>query len=121
MTKRPLVITIFAWLFIAVGAVGFLYHLSELKGRSPSDYGPVWVAAIRVLAVVGGVFMLRGRNWARWLLGFWMALHIGVSFFHSPSEVVMHILLFGTIGYFLFRSQAAAYFGRGKLAPGAGS
>jgi hypothetical protein len=95
---------------MAVGGIALLYHLSELKAQLPLDKELVWVCLVRALAIVGGAFVLRGCNWARWLLAAWMAFHIVLSIFHSPVELLMHILLFGVIGYFLFRPQASAYF-----------
>ena len=60
--------------------------------------------------------MLRGCNWARWLLAAWMAYHVVLSAFHSVTELALHTLLFGAIGYFLFRPQSSAYF-RGVHSP----
>jgi hypothetical protein len=62
------------------------------------------------LAILGGVFVFRGSNWARWLLLVWTAYHVGLSAFHALSELAMHSLLFAVVAYFLFRSQASAYF-----------
>jgi hypothetical protein len=61
------------------------------------------------------VFMLRGNNWARWLLVIWMGYHIILSAFHSIRELVMHCVIFGIIIYFLFRPKASAYFRRETL------
>ena len=108
--SRPRSITIISWLFIAAGSIGTLYHLSELSSRSPFDYGLVAILLIRLVAILGGVFMLHSANWARWLIVAWMAYHIVLSAFHSVTELAMHILLFGTIGFFLFRPQSSAYF-----------
>ena len=116
MTRRPRSITIISWLFIAAGSIGLLYHLYEFSSRSPFDYGLVAILLIRLAAILAGVFMLRGANWARWLLVVWMAYHIVLSAFHSVTELAMHALLFGTVAYFLFRSQPSAYF-RGVRAP----
>jgi len=110
MNKRPRSITIISWIFIAAGSIGFLYHITELKALHPYASELVWISLVRLLAVLGGVFMLRGFNWARWLLIVWIAFHVILSFFHSPLEVVLHSLLFGTVVYFLFRPQASAYF-----------
>ena len=115
MTKRPLFITVIGWIFIAVGSVALLYHLSEFHTRFNSEW--VWVYLVRVLAVFGGAFLLRGHNWARWLLAVWMTFHIVLSIFHSPIELVMHVLLFGIIGCALFRPRASAYFVRGRSEP----
>ena len=110
VSKRPLSITIVSWLFVAVGVVGVVYHAREFNAAHPLQSEVVVACVVRLLAIVGGVFMLRGRNWARWLLVAWIAFHVVLSAFHSTFEVVVHSLLFGVIVYFLFRAQAAAYF-----------
>ncbi len=118
MDRRARAITVVGWLFIAVGAVGFLYHASEFTAQPPHEKNLVWICGVRLLAVVGGAFLLFARNWARWLLGAWMAFHIVMSALHSAGEFLMHLLLFGVISYFLFRPAASAYFrqARPKLA-----
>jgi hypothetical protein len=110
MQKRPLSLTLIGWLFIAIGGLGFFYHLSEFKGRPGFDYGLAGVCVVRLLAVIGGAGMLRGWGWARWLLAVWMAFHIGISALHNVSELVMHIVIFGVLAFFIFRPQATAYF-----------
>ena len=35
------------------------------------------------LAIVCGVFLLRGHNWARWLALAWIAFHVVLSAFHA--------------------------------------
>jgi hypothetical protein len=110
MNSRPRSITIISWLFIAAGSIGLLYHLSEFSGRSPFDYGLVAILLIRMVAILAGAFMLRGANWARWLLVVWMAYHIVLSAFHSITELALHVLIFGVVGYFLFRPPSSAYF-----------
>jgi len=67
MNKRPRSITVVSWIFIVSGLIGLLYHITELKAQQRFENGMVWICFVRLLAVVGGVFMLRGINWARWL------------------------------------------------------
>jgi len=110
MKKRPLSITIISWLFVAAGVIGLAYHATEFKEDRRFEYDAVWVCLVRLLAILCGVFMLRGSNWARWLLLVWIAFHVVLSAFHSLTELVVHSLLFAVIGYFLFRPQASAYF-----------
>jgi len=110
MNKRPLSITVISWLFVAVGAIGLAYHATEFKTGRPFQSDVLWVCLVRLLAILSGVFMLRGSNWARWLLVVWMVYHIILSAFHSLSELVMHLLLFSVVAWFLFRPQASAYF-----------
>src|SRR6266571_6427856 len=110
MNERPRSITVISWLFVAAGAIGLAYHATEFKVDRPFQYDVVWVCLVRLLAILCGVFMLRGSNWARWLLLVWIAYHVILSAFHSLSELVMHILLFAVVAYFLFRPRASAYF-----------
>ena len=112
MKKRPLSVMIIGWLFVAAGTVGLAYHANEFKASVPFQYDVVWVCLVRLIAIVCGVFMLRGRNWARWLLLVWVAYHVMLSAFHSLSGFVIHSLLFAVVAYFLFRPQASAYFRR---------
>ena len=104
--KRPLTITILGCLFIAVGSVGLLYHLTEW----PPDRWIVLISSIRILAIVGGIFLIRGHNWARWLLLAWLALHVGISALHSVSETAAHAVLLIAIAYFLLAPPASNYF-----------
>jgi len=110
MKKRPLSITIISWLFLATGAIGLTYHATEFKAQRPFENDAVWVCLVRLLAILCGAFMLRGGNWARWLLVVWMGYHIVLSALHSPLQLFVHSLLFAVILYFLFRPQATAYF-----------
>jgi len=125
MNQRPRSITVIAWLFIAVGVVtltGHLWqqHASDSARNNSLEPGLVWGSLVRAVAIVGGAFMLRGFNWARWLMVLWMVFHVGLSFLHSVFQVLFHTVLFGLIGYLLFRPEASAYFtGRG-LKAGAG-
>ena len=110
MSKRPLSITIISWLFIGAGSVGLLYHATEFKTRGPFQYGVLWICIVRLLAIVGGVFMLQGHNWARWLLVAWLAYHVALSAFHTLFGVLIHSLLLAVIAGFLLRPHASAWF-----------
>jgi len=104
--KRPLPVTILGCLFIVVGLVGFVYHLTE----SPLDRWVALISIVRIIAVVGGVFLLMGHNWARWLMLAWLAFHVVVSAFHSLSESIAHVVLLIIVGYVLLRPPASKYF-----------
>jgi hypothetical protein len=110
MSRRPRSVTLIGGLFIAAGAIGFAYHAGDLRIEGPFRYELVWVLFLRLLAIVGGIFVLRGANWARWLLLLWMGYHVVLSALHSVSELIMHSVLFAVIAYVLFRAQASAYF-----------
>jgi predicted cobalt transporter CbtA len=110
MKKRPLALTILSCVFIAAGAIGLAYHLSDLKAAEPFQQEIIWISLVRLASIVCRAFMLRGDDWARWLALAWIAFHVVVSFFHSIQQVVVHGLLFVLIAYFLFRPEARAYF-----------
>ena len=103
--KRPVAILILACVYLAVGSIGFAYHFSEL--RQPEG---VWIGLTEFLAILSGVFMLRGENWARWLALAWIAFHVILSAFHAFHELAIHTLLFALIVWFLFRPAARRYF-----------
>ena len=104
--KRPLQVTITGGLFIVAGLVGLVYHLSE----RPLDHWIVLISIIRIIAVVGGVFLLIGHNWARWLMLAWLAFHVVVSAFHSLSEFMSHVVLLMIVGYALLGPLTSKYF-----------
>lgn len=109
MNKRPILVTIIGFLFIVAGTVGIVYHAGDFKnlGVSPEL---IWVLLIRLLAIIGGLFVLRGQNWARWLLVTWMAYHAVLSFFHTPLEFAIHVLFLALASYALFNSHVSGYF-----------
>ena len=110
MSKRPLSVTVIGWLFVLAGVIGLAYHASDFGARRPFQYDLVLVSFVRLLAILFGVFLLRGSNWARWGLILWLAYHVILSGFHSVFEFVMHSVLLALIAYFLFRPKVSAYF-----------
>jgi hypothetical protein len=108
VNRRPLPVTIIAWLFIVAGTIGLAYHLTDQSG-SP-DIERVLVLVIRILAIAGGIFLLRGAGWARWVLLAWVAYHVVLSFLHSVSEIIMHTLLLLIVAFFLTRPNVTAWF-----------
>lgn len=103
--QRPRSITIISWLFIVFGAIALV------SGLVTTDLASHWYIHLsRFLQIVAGVFMLYGRNWARWLLVVWMAFHIVVGALHSVLFLLMHVAIFSVILFFLFRRQASVYF-----------
>ncbi len=110
--RRPLSVTLISFLFIAAGVIGIIYHASDLKDVKSVEV--FWVLFVRTLAIVGGVFVLRAQNWARWLLVAWIVYHVILSFFHPAAELIMHALLAVVVVIALFHPKANAYF-RKKL------
>lgn len=114
MNKRPIAVTILAWLLIAAGTVGFIYHLTDFHAfHRQYLWDTVVIEAIRVLAIIGGAYILQGRDWARWLAVAWIAFHVGVSYFDSWTKVGMHGVILVIFVVVLFMPKASAYF-RGR-------
>ena len=110
MNKRPLSVAIIGYLYIAVGAIGFVYHFGEFRTQGAFRYDVLLIELIRLVAIVCGAFLLRSRNWARWLALAWIGFHVVVSAFHSLPEPAIHCLFLAVIAWSLFRADAARYF-----------
>jgi hypothetical protein len=111
MAKCPLTVIIIGGLFAGAGAVGLVYHAGKFTSATPFPYELALVCFVRVLAIVFGVFLLRGRNWARWGLLVWMAYHVVLSAFHSATEMIMHAALLVVLASFLLiPRRVSAYF-----------
>jgi uncharacterized membrane protein HdeD (DUF308 family) len=104
--KRPFQITFLGWLFIVVGILSTMYHL--LKG--PLDRWTVPIVLVGAIAIVAGVFLLRGARWARWLVLVWLAFHVVVSALNSLSDALPHAVLLLVVVYFLLGPPTTKYF-----------
>jgi hypothetical protein len=115
MNKRPITVTIPGCILIATGVVALAYHATDFKPSHALPSEVVWISLVRIIAIVSGVFILRGSNWARWLALAWIAFHVAISFLDSWQKVAVHGLIFALFAYLLLRPEARAYFrGRGK-------
>ena len=117
LNGRPRSVTVIGRLFIAAGIVGLVYHATALRTSGLLDYEVVWVLLLRLLAVIGGVFTLRGADWARWLVLAWVAYHVVLSAFHSWSDTAVHAALLAGLAYLLLRPEARAYFRGAERGP----
>jgi hypothetical protein len=104
--NRPVTVLIIAGLYISMGTIGFAYHFREMMAFQQHS---VWIELVRLVAILCGTFMLRGRNWARWLAIAWMAFHVAISF-PQLGQVAFHLLFLVAIAWFLFRPDAVQYF-----------
>jgi hypothetical protein len=117
MKERPLSITIISWLFIIFGSIALISGLLPMFGATTAqlvaDFKTHWMVHLSRLAqIVAGLFMLRGRNWARWLMVVWIAFHIVVGALHGLAPLLTHVAIFSVILFFLFRPRASAFFTR---------
>jgi len=104
--KRPFSVTFLGYMFILVGIAALLYHLV----RGSLDYWMLLIALLEIVAIVAGVFLIKGRNWARWLLLLWIAFHVFASALNSLAASVPHLLLLVAVAYFLFTPPDSKYF-----------
>lgn len=99
-------------LFLVLGALDVYRGIAPLLASAPrwhmatDDAG---VLAIGIAAIVGAIYVLRGANWARWLLAVWMALHVAISI-EEPSALLAHVVIFGFVAYLLFNARASTHF-----------
>ena len=116
--KRPITVTLLSILFILIGIANTFKAIWPLLGGSGAhitghelmDSSLVFVSA--VLALLGGVLMLRGANVGRWLVLIWMALHVLLSIFHKPLELAIHSLLLVVLIALLLFGSGGRYFAR---------
>jgi len=100
-------------LFLVLGALDLWRGLAPLFASAPHWHvatDDMEVLAIGIAAIVGGGYVIRGANWARWLLAVWMAFHVAISI-GQPRALIAHLVIFGFVAYLLFRPGVAAHFG----------
>jgi len=115
--RRPLSIIVISLLFILVGLVTLVHAAMELINTTDrlTDLKSHWMIYVSALAaIVGGAFLFKGENWARWLLVLWMAFHIVVGALHGIVPLLTHAVIFSVILFFLFRRPASEYFQPGE-------
>ena len=108
--KRPFAVTIISWIHIAARVSGIVCRSREFNLRHPFEAEALLPLFVRALAIVVGIFMLRGKDWARWLALAWMAFHVVLSFYHLLSQLVVHAVFLVVLAYFLFHPEAREYF-----------
>src|SRR5688572_26815562 len=98
MEQRPRPITIISWALIIFGSIALLSGLLPFGEVTVADriseLERHWMVHLsRILQIVAGVFILRGSNWARWLLVVWIAFHIVISALHSTFQLLLHAVI----------------------------
>ncbi len=111
---RPKTVLVISAIFLALGCLDLYRAIAPLAGGGPwarAAADSAIVGAVGIAALVGAAFLLSGRNWARWLLAAWMALHVLISI-GDPAKLLAHVVIFGMIAFLLFRPGMRAYFRR---------
>jgi len=124
--KRPISVTVVAYLIIAnaivVGIPMLLALLHDETWKLMLDAAqhsplptPIYLGFAYVgvvLALVCGIYIMRGKGWARFLYICWSSFGgiVGVLTIGFPS-MVLGAAKIGVFAFFLFRSAANRYFG----------
>lgn len=106
--NRPFQVAFLGWLFIVVGTLSSAYHLL----KNPLDRWTIPIMFVGIIAVVAGIFLLRGARWSRWVLLVWLAFHVVISALNSLPDAIVHAALLLVIGYFLLGPPTSKYFQR---------
>ena len=88
----------------------FNLMIKEFFDPNTKLYELFWVQFVRILAIVCGVLLLRSINWARWLAIAWLLYHVLISAFHSPSDVIVHIVFLLLVVVLLYLPKSSAFF-----------
>lgn len=107
MGKPPIPVLIVVAVYLLVGVMGFVYHFSELTA---GHRDAIAIELTELTAVVAGVGLLMGKNWARWLALAWVVFHVVLSLFHPLRELLIHAVLCILIAWLLFRPGTAQWF-----------
>ncbi len=110
MKNCPPTITLLSFLFVAVGFISTAFHVWQFNITRPTILEEAGVYAIGALAVVTGIYMLRGRNWARWLALGWISFHVIVAAFNQPLGLVVHGVFVVLLAWLLFRRESQQWF-----------
>lgn len=110
--NRPVSVAVIAWVYIAVGAIGLVYHSSGLWKKGGWS-GALMVEMVETAALLSGIFLLRGRNWARWVALAWIAFQVARSVFETGRGLIIHAVFCAVIAWVLLRPAAGRWFGAG--------
>jgi hypothetical protein len=106
----PPTITILSFLFIAVGIISTGFRVWQFNVVRPTFLEQLYILIVGVLAVVAGVYMMRGRNWARWLAIGWLSFHVVVSAFYELRALAFHLVFVALLAWLLFRRESQEWF-----------
>ncbi|RQV05570.1 hypothetical protein DF047_20070 [Burkholderia cenocepacia] len=122
--KRPISLTILAWIIIVTNAITCVYTpfsigMPTTQALLSHYLLPVWATfgigmIIEAAHVVIGIAILKGREWSRKAYIVTFVFGIGFSLINMPASMlavlIPGVLLFAVFVYLLFRRPATAYF-----------
>jgi hypothetical protein len=115
MKKRPATVTAVACLYVLTGLASIAYHLLAFRRHPPGLLAGAGLCGLGAAAVVAGIYLFMGKDWARWLALLWMAYHVVVSSFNGVEILLMHAAIFLLFAYILLGREARAYFRSGPM------
>lgn len=104
--------TVFAigLLLIVLGLLDIWQGLSPVSSQAARGVGDnLEILGIGLAALAGGVWTIMGRNWARWLVAAWIALHVVLSA-TAPLTLAVHAAIFIFVAVALFNPAVSRYF-----------
>jgi hypothetical protein len=110
MKRPPLPVIVISALLMLTGAFSLYGDYLNLKPPATGRNETLAIVCVHLLAIVAGIFMLRGRNRARWLAVAWMAFHVIISVGHPRQQLLVHAILLVLFAYGLFRADASPFF-----------
>lgn len=134
--ERPLPISIIAWMSIALGLFflityglsGFVF-LNSPAVQSGQSFNPgaflgwsvslpvYWalVLAVPVVLVIDGIFLLKGRNWARMLAVFWWTFSfLSLIYTYGMNSITGVQVAFCLLVIFFLNTRPAVTFFKGE-------
>jgi hypothetical protein len=121
-SNRPTSVTVIAWILIVFGLIKLVSTMRGLNNPLLITYLSRSRFPVRMLIafgflgalsmVISGVFMLRGKNWARLLYFIWTGLGVAVSLITAGFRMsfVPGIVIYAVFLYLLTRTQVVDYF-----------
>src|SRR6059058_114037 len=122
MEKRPLSLTIIAWVLVVFALFG-LYGIITM-GSNPIVmkmldqmhvsllFEQIWGAAGCIVSLICAYGIFKGLPWSRVLYVVWGVIGLVVGFYTSPMKaaLLLSLLLLVVISFFLFRHTADDWF-----------
>jgi hypothetical protein len=121
MNKRPISITVIAWILIISTILFLIYSIVNfndpvagnlmLQNSIPLSIQFVVMYLGLSISLISGIAFLKRQNWARFLYVGWCVIGFIISFATSPMRMTLPgFALFLIEVFFLFRPKANAYF-----------
>ena len=109
---RPISVTIVAWIVIVLGVAGAFLMMPGISKAPLTSMQITFAYAGLAVAVVSGIFMLGGKNWARWLYVVWciFGLTYALTTVPNPLLLIPGALKAAIIAFVLFRKPANSFF-----------